>query len=133
MSRRIARAELFKIVFEAEMNGILPDSILEKYMEREEVILSHKGKEFLIKYVKGISKYNDELNEIIQKNMQGWSLERIGNVEHSLLKCATYELLFEETGVEIIINEVVELAKIYGDEKSFEFINGVLANIIRTK
>ena len=57
-------------------------------------------------------------------------LGRIGNVEKALLKCSVYEILFKDTPCEIVINEVVELAKVYGDEKTSEFINGVLAKIV---
>lgn len=131
MSRKIARQELFKIVFEAEMNGVLPNTLLEGFLNREEVILSAKGKEFLTAYVEGISLHNEELNTLISEKMEGWNLERIGSVEKALLKCAAYELKYETTGHEIIANEVIELAKIYGDEKSHEFVNGVLANIIK--
>ncbi|MGL5050588.1 MAG: transcription antitermination factor NusB [Fusobacteriaceae bacterium] len=131
MSRRIAREELFKIVFEAEMNKVLPKELLENYLNRNEVILSKKGEEFLVKFVEGISLHNDEINTLLSDTMEGWSLERIGVVEKALLKCATYELNFEDTGHEIVANEVIELAKVYGDEKSHEFINGVLAKLIK--
>ncbi|MGL4402760.1 MAG: transcription antitermination factor NusB [Fusobacteriaceae bacterium] len=131
MSRKIARQELFKIVFEAEMNNVLPNTLLEGFLNREEIILSAKGKEFLVAYVEGISLHNEELNTLINEKMEGWNLDRIGSVEKALLKCAAYELKYETTGLEIIANEVIELAKIYGDEKSHEFINGVLANIIK--
>jgi len=131
MSRKIAREELFKIVFEGEINGVLPNTLLDEFLSREEVILSPKGKEFLVKYVEGISAHNDELNALIDEKMTGWNLDRIGNVEKALLKCAAYELKHETTGHEIVANEVIELAKVYGDEKSYEFINGVLANIIK--
>lgn len=131
MSRKIARQELFKIVFEAEINGVLPNTLLDQFLSREDVILSPKGKEFLTQYVEGISAHNDELNKLIEEKMTGWNLERIGNVEKALLKCAAYELKYETTGHEIVANEAIELAKVYGDEKSHEFINGVLANIIK--
>lgn len=131
MSRRIAREELFKIVFEAEMNKSLPQELLENYLNRDEVILSKKGKEFLVKFVEGISLHNDEINNLLSITMEGWSLERIGIVEKALLKCAAYELNYEDTGHEIVANEVIELAKIYGDEKSHEFINGVIAKLIK--
>lgn len=71
--------------------------------------------------------------ETLKNNITGWSLERVGNIEKALLKIATYEILYENTPTEIIINEVVELAKTYGDNKSHEFINGVLAKIITEK
>lgn len=133
MGRKIARLELFKIVFESEMNGVTPDTILENYLNREEVIFSKNGRDFFEKYVHGISNHNEEINKIIEENMVGWELDRIGSVERALLKCAVYELKFETTGFEIVVNEVVEIAKIYGDEKSYEFINGVLSNIINKK
>lgn len=133
MSRKVARLELFKIVFESEMNGVTPDTILENFLNREEVILSKNDIEFVEKFVKGISKNNVELDRIIEENMVGWEIDRIGSVEHALLKSAVYELTFEDTGLEIVVNEVVEIAKIYGDEKSFEFINGVLSNVINKK
>ena len=47
-----------------------------------------------------------------------------------LLKIAVYEILCEDTPKEIVINEAVELAKKYGDVKTFEFVNGVLAKLV---
>ena len=131
MSRRIARLELFKIIFEAELNNVLPETILNSFLERDEIILSESGVEFLTTYVKGISLHNEELNSLLNETMEGWSIERIGSVEKALLKCSAYELKYEDTGYEIVANEVIEIAKIYGDDKSPEFINGVIAKLIK--
>lgn len=49
------------------------------------------------------------------------------------MKLAVYEMYFEDLPVEIIVNEAVEIAKIYGDVKTHEFINGVLAKVIKMK
>ena len=133
MSRRVTRLELFKIVFEAEMNNILPETILEDFISRDDIILSKKDIEFLTLYVSGISLHNEELNLLLEETIEGWSLERIGTVEKALLKCSAYELKYQETGHEIVVNEVIEIAKIYGDEKTPEFINGVLAKLIKEK
>ena len=51
--------------------------------------------------------------------------------ERALLRFAVYELKYTDMGKEIVVNEAVELAKKYGEEKSGEFINGVLALIIK--
>lgn len=131
MSRRVARLELFKIVFESEMNNILPTEIKDNFLNREEVLLTENGKKFFLKHVEGISAHNEELNQLIEENMEGWDLKRIGSVERALLKCGAYELNYEDTGLEIIINEIVEIAKIYGDDKTYEFINGVLGKIVK--
>lgn len=131
MSRRLAREELFKIVFEAEIKEGNLDTVLASYLEREnEVELDEKSKEFLVKQAKGIIENNNKILEVINEKMEGWSFDRVGNVEKALLKCAVYEILFDETPKEIVINEAVELAKKYGDVKTFEFLNGVLARIV---
>ncbi len=131
MSRRLAREELFKIVFESEINGKDLDTVLASYLEREnEVELNKKGKEFLVEYAKGISENQDKILAELDEKMEGWSFERVGNVEKALLKISVYEILFKDTPKEIIINEAVELAKKYGDVKTYEFVNGVLAKLV---
>ena len=131
MSRKIAREELFKILFEAELNDASIIEVAERVISRGEVELSKNSKDFIEKYVKGIVEKKDEIEETLNSEMTNWSLDRIGNVERALLKFGTYELMFEDMGHEIVVNEIVELAKKYGDEKSHEFINGVLAKIIK--
>jgi N utilization substance protein B len=130
MSRRLAREELFKLLFEAELNEVNPIIITGEYLAREEVDLGVKGKEFIEKYSKGISLHRDEILAVIDEKMTGWNFDRIGNIEKALLLFSVYELLFEGTPHEIVINETIELAKKYGDEKSHEFINGVLAKVV---
>lgn len=131
MSRRLAREELFKIVFEAEINNKDLNTVLDSYLEREnEVELNEKGKEFLVEYAKGIIENQDKILEELDEKMEGWSFERVGNVEKALLKISVYEILFKDTPKEIVINEAVELAKKYGDTKTYEFVNGVLARLV---
>ena len=133
MSRRVAREELFKITFEAELNEVKVDDILNDYLQRDDVKLSDNEKAFIEKYVKGMAVNQEAIVDTLKKNITGWSLERIGNVEKALLKISTYEILFEDVPTEIFVNEVVELAKKYGDEKSHEFINGVLAKVLENR
>ncbi len=131
MSRRLAREELFKIVFEAEINNKDLNTVLDSYLEREnEVELNEKGKEFLVEYAKGIIENQDKILAELNEKMEGWSFERVGNVEKVLLKISVYEILFKDTPKEIVINEAVELAKKYGDTKTYEFVNGVLARLV---
>ena len=131
MSRRLAREELFKIVFEAEINNKDLNTVLDSYLEREnEVELNEKGKEFLVEYAKGIIENQNKILAELNEKMEGWSFERVGNVEKALLKISVYEILFKDTPKEIVINEAVELAKKYGDTKTYEFVNGVLARLV---
>jgi len=136
---RLIREELFKIVFGVEATESTSEE-LEKafdiYLSNNEDFvstLSESQLKFLQTSVKGISENYDNIKDTIKANTQNWAYERIGLVERTLLIIATYEFLKANTPIEVVANEIVELAKEYGNEKSYEFINGILANIGKTK
>uniref|UniRef100_A0A2P2IDS1 Transcription antitermination factor NusB n=1 Tax=Hirondellea gigas TaxID=1518452 RepID=A0A2P2IDS1_9CRUS len=146
MSRKIAREELFKLLFEADMNKVTPLERLDKFLEDgnrrvelidepsnniKELVLAKTEIEFIKEFAAGIDKHYGSINQILSERMDEWSLETIGSVERSLLRFGVYELMYEETGFEIVLNEIIELAKIYGDTISHEFVNGVLAKFIK--
>ncbi|MDO4689680.1 MAG: transcription antitermination factor NusB [Fusobacterium sp.] len=129
--RKLAREELFKIVFETEILDTELKEFYSLYLNREPILKNQKDLEFLENYVEGISKNIILIKDEIRNNMDNWELKRIGNIERSLLIISTYEILKEDIPIEVVVNEAVELAKEYGDTKSYEFINGVLAKIIK--
>ncbi len=148
MSRKIAREELFKLLFEADMNKVTPLERLEEFLEDgnrkvevsedeetsnnvEELTLTKTEVEFIKEFAAGIDKHYGTINQEIAEKMDEWSLETVGNVERSLLRFGVYELMYEETGFEIVLNEIIELAKVYGDATSHEFVNGVLAKFVK--
>jgi len=133
VSMRQAREHLFKILFESDSNSVLPINIIYDYINRDENIIKKEYMDFIVKYSEEISANIDEIDKTIDINMRGWDINRIGVVDRVLLRISTYEILYDIIPQNISINEVVELAKIYGEEKSYEFINGVLANIIKFK
>ncbi|HEY4532934.1 MAG TPA: transcription antitermination factor NusB [Fusobacterium sp.] len=133
MTRREAREELFKWIFQTEIQGNSMEEAFEYSSLREEIEKDEVTKLFLERYRKGLTEHREELEKNIQAAMTDWDFPRIGYVEKSLLKLATYEIYFEDLPVEIIVNEAVEIAKIYGDVKTHEFINGVLAKVIKMK
>ena len=80
----------------------------------------------------GIIENNKEIEEKISSNLKkDWNLSRVSKVEIAILKVAIYEILYTETTFKVAINEAVELAKKYGEDKSSSFVNGVLANIVK--
>ena len=60
-----------------------------------------------------------------------WKLNRISKMDLSVLKLAIYEIKFSEVPYKVSINEAVELAKKYGEDKSKKFVNGILASIVK--
>lgn len=67
-----------------------------------------------------------EVDALMAPLLAGWSLERLANVDRTILRLALYELRFMTTPASVVINEAVELAKRYGTEASGGFVNGVL-------
>ncbi|MEX6494190.1 transcription antitermination factor NusB [Fusobacterium animalis] len=136
---RLAREEVFKLVFGAELIGSSSGELKQGfsvYLQNDEEFinaLSEKQLEFIKNSINGIAENYDNIKDIIKKNTKNWTYERIGVIERSLLIVGTYEFLIKNTPIEVIANEIVELAKEYGNEKSYEFINGILANIEKAK
>lgn len=128
MSRKKTRDELFKIIFAADMNDVLPSEILYNYKKNS--LIETEDLEFLDTYVEKISKQIEVIDSEIKKTLKNWKLERIGTVERCLLRIAVFEMKDNMIGEEIAINEAIELAKKYGEDKSYEFINGVLAKYL---
>ena len=64
------------------------------------------------------------------KKISGYSIDRIYRSDFIVLMVACYELKYTDTPFAVVINEAVELAKKYGEEKSGKFVNGVLKGVI---
>jgi N utilization substance protein B len=80
--------------------------------------------------VDGVTDHRDEIDELIMSYAQGWTLERMPNVDRALLRLAAWEILFnDEVPTAVAIDEAVELAKDYSTEDSSRFVNGVLGRI----
>ena len=80
--------------------------------------------------IDGFGDHRDEIDELIMSYAQGWTLERMPNVDRALLRLAAWEILFnDEVPAAVAIDEAVELAKEYSTDDSGRFINGVLGRI----
>ena len=130
MTRREIREEIFKLLFEKE----LTDNNVEKRIEetiKENKIKKEENIEFLTSYVNDIIANEDILVEKIKEILDGWTYERLWTLEKVLLKISFYEIIIKKVGYEIAINEAVELAKKYSYDDTKEFLNGILAKLVK--
>lgn len=133
MQRTAMRELAFKLVYEIEVQKDDIEEQVELFLESNE-ITDEKVISYLKDVVNGIESNDSEINELISKNLkENWSLNRIPKISLSLLKLAIYEMLYSKIPYKVAINEVVELAKKYGDEASPNFINGILASVVKEK
>lgn len=131
MNRSAAREETFKLLYSLEIQKENIEEQTEIYLENEE-ISDENTKIYMKNMVDGIEKNITTIEEKISENLKkDWKIERISKINLVLLKLAIYEILYTETPFKVVINEVVELAKKYGDDTSPNFINGILASIVK--
>ena len=135
-SRRDARRHVFNIIFQLPFhNGITVETLAEAkayYYEEIETRPSGKTAKYIDRAVWGVFERQNQLDQVIEKFLREWTLDRLSKVDLALLRLAVYEMLCEEdVPMGVAVNEAVELAKEYGADESPAFINGVLGNIQR--
>lgn len=118
MKRHTARETAFTLLFQVDINEDNPtnNEDLSEYTER---------------VINGVIANKDAIDDIITNNLVNWTYDRVGLVEKTILRIATYEIKYlTDIPNGVSINEAVELAHKYGDDKSSKFINGVLSKIV---
>ena len=132
MNRSAAREKAFKLMYSLEIQKKeMINEQIDLYLENENIV-DENTIEYIKFIVNGIYDNIEEINKKISKNLKsGWSIHRISKIDLALLKIAIYEIIYTDTPYKVAINEVVELSKKYGEETSPNFINGVLASVVK--
>ena len=131
MSRRTAREQIFKIIFQTEFHKEdEAEEAIEIYKENIEDA-SKTDMEFIKSEIKGIIENKSAVDEAINKYAEGWEINRIAKVDLAILRLAVYEILYsDDVPNKVAVNEAVELAKSFSSDKSPSFINGILGKVI---
>ena len=132
MNRSAIRENTFKLIYSLE---IQKDENIEEQIElffESNDIKDEEAKKYIKDAVLGIEKNKEEILSNIEKNLkEDWKLSRISKMDLSILELAIYEIEFNKIPYKVAINEAVELAKKYGEDKSKNFVNGILASIVK--
>ncbi len=127
--RRIARENVFKLVFEYTFYGVVNDATLELMLVDSD--LTEDDKNYINSTYLGVVTNEEELKKVIADHLEGYRIERVYRPDYAVLLLATYELKEHTAPNAVVINEAVELSKKYGTDKSGSFVNGVLAKIVK--
>lgn len=126
--RRQERIYAFKVLY-----GLCFKDWPVSLTELEEVFLQFpdknqdRGKGFAWELVKGVWENQAELDEALNSFSDNWRVDRMGKVEVTLLRIALFELRYrDDIPPKVALNEAVELSKLFGDDKSRSFVNGIL-------
>lgn len=124
MKRRIAREKAMQVLFQLDNTSLSVEEAIEHIMENEK-------DEFFDKLVYGVTENLQEIDQLLEEKLENWSLLRLPKIERTILRLAVYELQYmKENPPNVVLNEAIELSKIFGDEKSSKFVNGVLSKFV---
>ena len=132
MKRSAIREQAFKLIYSLEIQK--KENIeeqIELYIENNQ-ITEKRAKEYITESVLGIEKNKEKILELIEKNLKSdWKIDRISKIDIAILKLAIYELEYTDIPFKVVINEAVEIAKKYGEDTSKNFVNGILASVVK--
>ncbi len=134
MNRSETRNMAYKLLYSLEIQKPEENEIqeqIEMFISNNDII-EKNVKDYIYDVINGIYENKEKILLIIEKNLrEEWAIERVSKINLSILKLATYEIIYSKLPYKVVINEAIELAKKYGDDSSYSFVNGILANIIK--
>ena len=122
-SRSELRKKIMTILYQI---NIYEQNKIEYDIEKVIKEVSEIDNEFIKDTVYGIITYKNEIDEIANKHLSNWTIDRLGNTDSSILRLAIYELIYTDTPAVVVINEAIELAKLYSDDDVRKMINASL-------
>jgi len=129
MARRSkAREMALQMLYQKDLNSDIDPDIVRK------MIIDQLKDEDLSRFAwslfAGVLEIQADLDDRIQTISQNWKLERMAPTDRNVLRLGAFELLQTETPARVVIDEAVELAKLFGSKQSSQFVNGVLDKLI---
>ena len=126
LNRTEAREKIMIILYQIDLydKDKIPYDLENVFHENLEI-----DNKFVRDIVDGVLEKKDSIDKIISKYLENWDLDRLGKTDRAILRLSTYEMLYYNTPDVVVINEAVELAKKYSDDKVVKLINAVLDKI----
>ncbi|MEK6528554.1 MAG: transcription antitermination factor NusB [Nitrospirota bacterium] len=133
MKRRRAREYALQLLFQLDVTrGKLTDKLMEDFWK--DIKEDNDVKEFANSLIRGTRENIAEIDKIIKKSAEHWSIGRMAIIDRNIIRCAAYELLYRaDIPPSVAINEALEISKKYSSEDSASFINGILDKIQKSK
>ena len=125
-----ARVAVIQLLYAKELGN---EKILEQaqafFDERK---IRNKQQQFALSLLHGVCQYEYIIVQVMNVFLKTWDIDRLGVIEKNILKLGIYELLETDTEEAIVINEAIELTKIFNITDAFRLINGVLDAVAKT-
>jgi N utilization substance protein B len=127
-SRRQSRIAAMQMLYQFQLTETPMIIVMERFWQDQDTSIELRP--FATQLVEGTTAHLEAIDTLLQDTSENWKLHRMPIVDLSILRCATYEILYlSDVDAAVAINEAVEIAKSYSTPDSPKFINGVLDNI----
>ena len=132
MTRRSRAREIaLQVLFQDDLNPRVDPAVADQFIGRR--LGTPELAEFARALVAGARRNRPELDGLIEKTAENWSLGRMAVTDRNVLRLGAYEILMSDTPDPVAINEAVELAKRYGAAQSAQFVNGILDRLMHKR
>lgn len=122
-----------ELLFSMELSKSSVEEVVEVFVDNYEDNIKEIDLEYIKSVLNGVVDNKEEIDKIIEENLQNWKINRISKVNLAILRLGVYEMVYNrDVPNRVALNEALELTKVYSDEKSVSFINGVLDKILKS-
>ena len=129
-ARSKARKRALDVLYESELRGNDAVATLADRIQLAEPPVN----DYTIELVEGVQEHRPRIDEILSQYAEGWTVDRMPDVDRAVLRLGVYELLWREDVPDAVaIDEAVELAKTLSTDESPRFVNGVLGRVLKDR
>ena len=129
-ARSKARKRALDVLYESELRGNDAVATLADRIQLAEPPVN----DYTIELVEGVQEHRPRIDEILSQYAEGWTVDRMPDVDRAVLRLGVYELLWpEDVPDAVAIDEAVELAKTLSTDESPRFVNGVLGRVLKDR
>lgn len=131
-SRRSARIIALQALYQLDIcSKTMKDVLCLDWLEKE---YDKKTLDFATVLIKGVVEHLDFIDSKIVTQLEHWDLDRLSYIDRAILRFSTFSLFFQDDIPDtVVINEAIDIAKIFGTDESYKFVNGVLDGIRKEK
>ena len=133
-ARTKARKRAIDAIYAADLRKVSPMVLLEATREQ---VSDRQNQDEIFGYASqitaGVIDNHAEIDDLLETYSEGWSIDRMPNVDRAILRVGIWEILYSDTPDAVVVNEAVALAKEYSTDESGGFINGLLSRVAGTR
>lgn len=130
--RRRAREHALQVLYQIDLTGDAPADACRRFWAGRDV--PEEQRAFATRLIEGVRREHETIDRLITGAAERWRLSRMPVVDRNILRIAIWELLHApETPAAVVIDEAVEIARIFSSSEAAGFVNGVLDTIRKAR